>query len=198
MRYFWKILFLFGFSSASAFANTNALINQEIARSNQILKSFQGSFSELKASSVEDAQQYQNLMQNLKKQQQGKVLQGTVQKAPNAILFVSFSMPDLALKQALLDGKKYHIPVVLRGLYKNSFQETGKKIFELVKEKKQGGIAINPLWFREFNIQTVPALVLRHGNDFDVIYGNITLQQALKIIVEKGEAQEEARAILMY
>ena len=178
------------------FANTNDLINQQIQHRDQITKSYQGKFEDLKDSAPQKIISYQPLIENLKTTVANNLGQGVEQKAPNAVIFVSFSMPDLALKQLIAEGKKYQIPVVMRGLYKNSFQETAAKIFNLVKEKNHGGVAIDPLWFKEFNIQTVPAFVIRHGNDFDVVYGNIFLKRALEIIAEKGIATKEAKGIL--
>ena len=178
------------------FANTNDVINREIQHRDQVVKNYEGKFEDLKASSLQETASYQPLIENLKKTAVNNLGQGTEQKAPNAVIFVSLSMPDLALKQLIAEGKKYQIPVVMHGLYKNSFQETAAKIFNLVKEKNQGGIAIDPLWFKEFNIQTVPAFVIRHGHDFDVVYGNIFLKRALEIIAENGVAAKEARDIL--
>jgi len=190
------ILFISLLMALNVFANTNDLINQQIQHRDQITKSYQGKFENLKASSLQGTANYQPIIEKLKKTAINNLGQGAVQKSPNAVIFVSFSMPDLALKQLIEEGKKYQIPIVMRGLYKNSFQETAAKIFNLVKEKNQGGIAIDPLWFKEFNIQTVPAFVIKHGNDFDVVYGNIFLKRALEIIAENGVSAKEAKDIL--
>lgn len=183
MHYFSTICILIVLAiNFAIFANTNDVINQEIQHRDQILRSYKNKLTELKQSNLHKFYQYQDLTQKIKIEQQQKSPQFIDQKTPNAIIFISFSMPDLALKQLITEGKQYHIPVVIRGLYKNSFLETTHEILELVQEKNQGGIAINPLWFREFNIQQVPAFVVKHGSDFDVIYGNISLKQALEIL----------------
>lgn len=191
-----NILFFIIVFNLPSFANTNDVINSEIQHRDQVVKSYQGKFDALKYVVAQKAINYQSLIENLKTTTAKSMEQGAVQKAPNAVVFVSFSMPDLALKQLIAEGKKYQIPVVMRGLYKNSFQETATRIFNLVKEKNQGGIAIDPLWFKEFNIKTVPAFVVRHGNDFDVVYGNVSLKRALEIIIENGLAINEVKEIL--
>lgn len=112
-------------------------------------------------------------------------------------------MPDLSLKQIIYDASRYHIPVVIRGLYKNSFRKTIEKIFELIKENNKGGIAINPRWFKEYDIKAVPAVVVSDGIEIkdkvkksDTVYGNIPLRKALSIIAERGEVSNIARDIL--
>lgn len=152
----------------------------------------------------------------------------------NIFLFVSLGMPDAVLTQYLKQAKQYHIPVVIRGLYtakndisvdKNigSFSDTANRVFSLLKEEDNndgnnnkisskknamGGVLINPLLFRSFNIKVVPALVVTqhqscvinhhqstqtikntkcNSNNFDVVYGNIPIQKQLEIISEKSK-----------
>ncbi len=64
------------------------------------------------------------------------------------------------------------------------------KLFEIVKTNNQGGILIDPICFKKFDIKSVPALVIDKNDKFDVIYGNISLKQALGIIAEKSESRE--------
>jgi len=122
-----------------------------------------------------------------------------------AILFVSFSMPDLALKQYFVQAKHYHIPMVVRGLVNNSFRDTANKVFDLSKQKNIGGIEINPVSFEKFSIKQVPALVVFHNCDsknichkanFDVIYGNIPIHRSLEIIAKNGDISAQAKSIL--
>lgn len=147
------------------------------------------------------------------------------------LLFVSLGMPDNALKSYLLQAKQYHIPVVIRGLYTDnndlsadktvgSFNDTANRIFNLLKsqetaqdhqknintlQKTMGGVSINPLLFRSFGINVVPALVVTNNSnciavnhqpnsnehcstsDFDVVFGNIPIQKQLNIIAEKSD-----------
>ena len=137
------------------------------------------------------------------------------QAMPQAIEFVSFSMPDIALQQTLIQAHQLHIPVVIRGLIRHSFKETVMVLFQLTKEKNIDGVLIDPLWFRTFHIQQVPALVLLalapdqadsgclsagHCDDeksYDVVYGTIPISKALVLIEQhSGVASSMAKRIL--
>ena len=61
------------------------------------------------------------------------------------------------------------------------------------------GVSIDPVWFTQFNITAVPALVVSSrpaschaasvcaNQPFDVVYGNTQLKKGLEIIVDRGE-----------
>lgn len=151
----------------------------------------------------------------------------------SVFLFVSLGMPDDVLSQYFVQAKQYHIPVIIRGLYTEksdlstdktigSFKDTANRVLFLLKnenkiglnkadiknnsdlKKSMGGVLINPLLFRNFNIRVVPALVVtndiscvddnhkKYGdekcktNSFDVVYGNIPIQKQLEIVSEKS------------
>jgi type-F conjugative transfer system pilin assembly protein TrbC len=132
-----------------------------------------------------------------------KNLKGNViQPIGTSAVFVSFSMPEPSLKQIIAAANHYHVPVVVRGLYQNSLKETANKILVLTKANNQGGILINPVWFKKYEIKAVPAfLVTEHGagqdnNSYDLVYGNVPLKRALTIIAEQGEYAKEAVRIL--
>ena len=110
--------------------------------------------------------------------------------------FVSFAMPDKLLRQSLREAAHYHIPIIIRGLVDNSFHATAKRLFDLIKKDNQGGVLLNPLLFRHYQIYAVPALVLIHGRSVDTLRGNLSITQALKTIQEKGENVTVARQIL--
>jgi len=191
--------------------NVNDIINQAIARRDQILKGskerkegieeykkittqkikdIQGTSSYKRLiNSIQEHQRYQRYQghQGQENQSNSTASEGMMQSIPQAIVFVSFSMPLLSLQQIVQDASRYQIPVVMRGLYNNSFKETAIKIFEVVKENNQGGILIDPLWFKKCDIKNVPALVINQNDIFDVVYGNIPLRRALGIIAEKSE-----------
>ena len=118
------------------------------------------------------------------------------QPTPQAIVFISLAMPELSIKQIIQDAERYEIPVVIRGLYRNSFKETASKIFDLIKESNQGGILINPRWFKQYEIKAVPAVVVSQEDRFDVVYGNIHLKKALEIIAERGDLAAVAKKVL--
>ena len=83
--------------------------------------------------------------------------------------------------------------------------------YELAKKNHLNfkGVSIDPLWFEQFNISAVPALVVsaRPANcepqslcanqAFDVVYGNASLKNSLELVAEKGEtASLLAKSIL--
>lgn len=128
----------------------------------------------------------------------------------SVMMFVSFSMPRQSLIAALRDANKIKASVVMRGLVNNSFKETFQAIGNLVKEAGGGGIELNPLAFKRFQIETVPAVVVISPNhpcltqpscsrqqDFDVMSGNIPLAAALRELSNRGVAapHEAERAL---
>jgi conjugal transfer pilus assembly protein TrbC len=105
----------------------------------------------------------------------------------NIYIFVSFSMPDATIQNLLRDAHKIKAPLIIRGLYQNSFQETTKKLLTLLPEKK-GGVLLDPTLFKRFKIDKVPAFVIttqrciedKACTDYDVIYGDVTFHYALE------------------
>lgn len=133
---------------------------------------------------------------NPKKQQGGKVADG-------AILFVSFTMPNTLIKELLDEAHSLNIPVVIKGLINGDLNQTIEKIgmlkVEMEKEQKNfSGILIDPVWFDQFSIDKVPALVVTKrpngcfsqencpDQKYDVVYGNISIKNGLEIISQKG------------
>lgn len=113
------------------------------------------------------------------------------------IVFISFSMPDASVKQWMRQAEKIHAPVVIRGLINNSFKTTIQKMAELTKDN-HGGVQIDPTLFRRFQINQLPAVVVLDEGDclpgqscfanYDVIYGDVTLDYALKKITDQHDA----------
>ena len=160
-----------------------------------LASTFAGNVNDLtehKKNAIQGINKYQHAIDNIKKQHQNNAVKIT---SP-AIIFVSFSMPDLSLKQIIQDAALYRIPVVIRGLHHNAFKDTVEKIYSLVKENNQGGISIHPQWFKEYSITAVPAVIVTDGNKYEVIYGNIRLKNALSIIADRGELSQQAKNIL--
>ncbi len=130
------------------------------------------------------------------------------QRVSDAIIFVSFSMPKQSLEQWLAVSNQLHIPLVLRGMMDNSIKKTEAAIIPLV-QKVHGGFQINPVLFRSFDIQQVPAIVVinHHGchtdsecgdkKQFDVIYGQTTMDYALSQLSEKGEQAPAVASALL-
>lgn len=108
----------------------------------------------------------------------------------NAMLFVSLGMPTLTLRQYVAESHQYHIPLVLRGLLNNNYPETAKRIFDILHPKNakpiSGGFEIDPLYFRKFQINTVPALVVQQNGQSSVIYGNAPIQKLIYLVETKS------------
>jgi type-F conjugative transfer system pilin assembly protein TrbC len=140
-------------------------------------------------------------------------------------IFVSFSMPRESLKSWIAQARTINAPIYIRGLINNSFKETTKAVFELVKEQP-GGLLVDPTKFKRYSIAQVPTVVIvkqeimqeagketfvADKNTFDVIYGDVTLdyaltklqeiaephiQQRLKIAVKKLRNNSEPQAVI--
>lgn len=99
------------------------------------------------------------------------------------ILFVSFSMSDLNLKE-FFEQLSFHsnVRVVIRGLVNDSMQKTIQKIQDL-----DGVVDIDPEAFLKYDIKRVPAFVkLKEGEMQAKLSGNITISHAKLIFKEKG------------
>ena len=125
-----------------------------------------------------------------------------------ALLLVSFSMPPKLLVSLIEQAQDWQIPVVMRGLIEGDIQKTMQAIQKLNVNSKEPGVVINPLWFKQFNVEKVPALIItkRPNNchsqticfeqPFDVIYGNINIKKGLEILAEKGQCKDIAKSML--
>lgn len=103
------------------------------------------------------------------------------------MVFVSFSMPEVLLKQTLQEAASYQIPVLLNGLIDNSMAKTAEKLMVLSEVIPNLTLEIDPTAFERFGIHQVPALVVAEGRRFDVLYGNLPIKEGLYRLVN-GEA----------
>lgn len=55
-------------------------------------------------------------------------------------------------------------------------------------------VQIDPTAFEQYGIQQVPALVVDKGDCFDVIYGNLPIDESLRRLYEKGECQNKSES----
>lgn len=101
--------------------------------------------------------------------------------------FVSFSMPEKLLEDTLKDCARLNIPAYLNGLHHNSMSETAVKVMVLSEHVPGLNLQIDPTAFERFGINQVPALVVSKGAHFDVIYGNLSLDEGLQRIIDQGE-----------
>ncbi|ASI21519.1 TPA: type-F conjugative transfer system pilin assembly protein TrbC [Aeromonas salmonicida] len=131
--------------------------------------------------------------QSLARQQQAAA---GAKPVPQALYFVSFSIPQTGLKRLILDADRFGIPATLRGMINNDMRQTANAVLQLVNEDQRGGVQIDPQAFRRYGINAVPALVVTCGETYDHIAGNLALQQALTKVAESGECADTAKAIL--
>lgn len=202
--------------TGAGMANTNDTLNnlgeeavlQKALVSSQTVNGLQADSSQVQA-------RYQTVIDGILKDARGGVVNKNQGQSVNgAVLFVSFSMPEPLLFALADQAASFEIPVVLNGLVDGDFKKTIETFKRLHKKAKKDhlnfkGVSIDPLWFEQFNISSVPALVVsaRPANcepqslcvnqAFDVVYGNASLKNSLELIAEKGEAASLlAKAIL--
>nr|WP_037213848.1 TrbC family F-type conjugative pilus assembly protein [Rickettsia endosymbiont of Ixodes scapularis] len=97
---------------------------------------------------------------------------------PQTYIFVSFSMPDAALKEYYLEAQQTGAILVMQGLRDNSFMQTRDKAMEL-------GINFNidPNLFEEYQIKQIPVIIVDDGKGFvKKLTGHIPLSEVLKIM----------------
>ncbi|MEZ8532519.1 type-F conjugative transfer system pilin assembly protein TrbC [Vibrio cyclitrophicus] len=130
-------------------------------------------------------------------------------EAQGVMVFVSLSMPDTALKQLLKQSQQYQVPLVIRGVLPEGMVPTTSRIMDLLEasdegEAIEGGFAISPQWFRQFNITHVPVFVAIGDacneascpkNAYDMVYGNLSLPNALAIL-SQGDVGHIAKQVL--
>ena len=140
----------------------------------------------------ERVQKYQNGIQS----QLPTPEQGQEKATPQAIYFVSLSIPSEGLLPMLADAHRFGIPATLRGLVDNDFRKTAAVIFELTKENKDVGVQIDPTLYQRYGITAVPALVVTCPGHSDVIRGSLPLEKALQKIADDGDCAQIAKNIL--
>ncbi|WP_203249940.1 type-F conjugative transfer system pilin assembly protein TrbC [Cysteiniphilum marinum] len=128
------------------------------------------------------------------------------------MVFVSFSMPDELLKLIIKQADQLAIPVLVQGFYKDDFRATVKRIEQIIlpdgldtKNPPKGGFSFDPMRFKQYGIEQVPAFVVANPKDvcksakiedciadqsmFDVVYGNLSVKDGLSILYNKGSDQ---------
>ena len=122
---------------------------------------------------------------------------------------VSLSMPKDTLRKIVEDAHKANAAVVIQGPVGGSFKTTFKLMLADFGGIDQGGVQIDPRVFRQYHITQVPAVVVardavpdcssgidcqRSDVPFDIVRGNISLDAALKLLAEKGQAAPDIAA----
>lgn len=196
-------LLLLVLTSHSVWANLNDELHaiRTMTEANEISLSPEtlSALSQAKKESLEYSGFIQSLRKELPQQQKtgGKPADG-------AILLVSFSMPEALLLEMASEADAWNIPVVIKGLMDGDFQATFNKVLELQEHaKKEGrtlpGISIDPIWFEQFEVTAVPALVVTErpssceyqkncpNQPYDKVVGNVSIRKALEVIAERGQ-----------
>lgn len=124
-------------------------------------------------------------------------------QASGIMVFASLTMPRASLIALLKQSEKLNVPLVIRGVLPTGFPATMKAIQDLLNSEQppiNSGFSINPVWFRQFDIQQVPTfVVIKEGHclpqmpcsasDYDSVSGNISLYRALEILKDGDNGQ---------
>tara|TARA_Y100000588_G_C14211118_1_gene906712 strand:- start:604 stop:966 length:363 start_codon:yes stop_codon:yes gene_type:complete len=97
---------------------------------------------------------------------------------------ISFSLPDQTLKSYFHQAQEIGAHLVMRGLYKNSFQATKEKMEDL-----KINVLVDPNIFESFAVKVVPTVVALQDKTAFLISGNVSLKIALEQIVEENASQ---------
>lgn len=125
-------------------------------------------------------------------------------------VFVSCSMSEALLKSYIAEARKYKASLIFNGLINGSWAETQKFVMSLIEGGEEAvPLLINDEEFREFNISSVPTILLikEDGLDFnggnispnkvfDKVTGNIGIRGALTLFADEGELADDARKLL--
>ena len=126
---------------------------------------------------------------------------------PEVIVFMSLAVPEASWREWSLEAARAGVPLVLRGLAPEGLKATARRVGAFLAEG--AGAAIDPLLFRLFDIEVIPAVAVVPGGvppcksrgcaadpapPHDRVRGNIGLEAALRIIAEEGgPGRETAR-----
>jgi type-F conjugative transfer system pilin assembly protein TrbC len=140
--------------------------------------------------------------QELTNSQKGSAGQGEEKTINHLLIFISFSMPEQALRERVMDAKKAGATLVLRGIIKDSMTETAIALNNLTDKTGVNAI-IDPNLYKAFNVKVVPTIVIAKYSTYpcdinnneatevscnyspihDKISGNISLTYALEQII---------------
>ena len=117
---------------------------------------------------------------------------------PKLSILVSMSMADESIQQWAKQADEANAQLVLNGFVDNDLIKTQRKAMQLFAKQKVGGFVINPKAFEELGIDRVPAVVIDVSpvclsehcpKTVDVVFGNMGLWEALKVLSEKGQPE---------
>lgn len=198
------LIFVISALLISPFLHASSWTTDELNQLKSIEANAAMGFSDAERHAIfEKSRQYQNWAT----QHQDQAMEKIKPKNPEAdvsgvVVFASLGMPETSLKQLITQAADLNVPIVIRGMYNNDFAATAQKVQSLIidnsGESIMGGVEINPIWFKQFKISQVPAFVaIKDGkclgeppcspDNFDIVYGNVSLYHALETISRKGE-----------
>lgn len=134
-----------------------------------------------------------------------------IRTVPPMIVLVSLGMPTVALHALQVQAHRYQVPLVIRGVLPQGFRYTLQQLYRTLPtqgtKQRLGGALIEPTWFQRFGIEQVPAFVqvpagacvadqVCAASQFDVVYGNVSLTDALHYLAAHGQHGQVAKAIL--
>jgi len=192
--------------SFNAFANFNDQVNSYKAHEHSLIHSESQALAKARLKSRLNTEQNLALVNHVIAMAKGsynKNIPHGGRAARGAILFVSFSMPTPLIIQMSQQAAQFHIPVMLRGLVDNNMPKTLQRLMDIKQAAKKqsvpfSGIGIDPVWFDQFAITAVPALVVTlrparciaqkvcKDQPFDVVYGNSSINRSLNLIATEG------------
>ena len=106
----------------------------------------------------------------------------------NLYVFVSWSMSFASLKMLAQEADEQKAILVFRGLKEDSFTKTASHFKELGE-----GAIIDPLLFRENNINVVPTFIKNTKNYSVQLKGNVTLSFAKQKLEEELLVEQEKK-----
>lgn len=137
----------------------------------------------------------------------GRVLE----HGPQLLVFVSFAMPEGALRKLIEQGERTRAILVLRGLKDGSMVKTALAVRQLLGQRKTA-LQIDPQGFDRFGVSQVPTFVLlRDGTQaqscadascvpatsYTTLVGDVTIDYALEWIeTHSSSAKREAKVLL--
>ncbi|WP_305810555.1 type-F conjugative transfer system pilin assembly protein TrbC [Photobacterium leiognathi] len=196
----WLILLPGAFLSASVLAQPHW--TAQAAQQTEQTKAAQGAAflptPEAIDAAFDKAKRYQAAVKAQEKTALNRLLpKGDIGTRSPVMILASLGMPKASLQALLHQASQYQVPVVIRGLYQNSFPKTVERVQSLIQPDNQApilsGIEINPTVFKTFSVTHVPAFIVVKPNacesdapcpsaDFDVVYGNVSLPDALDLL----------------
>jgi conjugal transfer pilus assembly protein TrbC len=211
MKKWFTVCLLWLFAIGLAGADSDVLTTRDVqAIKNQSKQQIEGQQSQvIEAKNISDFSKksaaflkYQQFSKEVAASQK-QVAHLQHQDKPQVMVLVTLSMPKKVLRTVLNQASMMNIPVVIRGFIDNDIAKTAKREKDILTkglaQPIPSGFEVNPLVFRAYQINHVPAYIAT-GNiacdvknqicpddSFDVVYGTVTPARAMKDIIHSGK-----------